>query len=154
MKQINYHNIAVDDWKGTRLVFIGSDTAYTRLFDKIVRIIMSNPDESRLQYSFDKRSRPIIGRTDTLFLIDSDISKADLQRCIEAKIKIIRMSYEDATGFTADQQVLANTDWRFLKLIEKYLNIPDDDLEAHALLSDRKRLRYIIRKGKEGGEID
>lgn len=146
MNDLNYYNMSTDSWKGTRLVFICNDSAFIRLYGKIVNLIENDSDDYIRKYSFTKRAKPIIGKTDTIFLVDSELSDDDLNLCNINKIKIITMDYESATGYTNEQQMLAVTDWRLLKMIEKYIPVPMVDEEGQALLALRKSLRARINQ--------
>lgn len=148
MHKINYYNITSDDWKGTKLNFIGNETACNRLMTKIIKIIQNDLDEFIGDYSFDISTSPMLHIATTIFVIDTKLPLQQIQIADFNKVLLVNMSYESATGFYFEQKELENTDYQMLKVLEKYVNIPKDDINAIALLNKRNNLRASLNLRK------
>ena len=148
MHKINYYNITSDDWKGTKLNFIGNETACNRLMTKIIKIIQNDLDEFIGDYSFDISTSPMLHIATTIFVIDTKLPLQQIQIADVNKVLLVNMSYESATGFYFEQKELENTDYQMLKVLEKYVNIPKDDINAIALLNKRNNLRASLNLRK------
>lgn len=148
MHKINYYNITPDDWKGTKLNFIGNKTACNRLMMKIIKIIQNDTDEFIGDYYFDISTSPMLHIATTIFVIDTKLPLQQIQMANVNNVLLINMSYESATGFYFEQKELKNTDYQMLKVLEKYVNIPKDDINAIALLNKRNNLRALLNLRK------
>lgn len=148
MHEINYYNITPNDWKGTKLNFIGNVTACNRLMTKIIKIIQNDSDEFIGDYSFDISTSPMLHIATTIFVIDTKLPSQQIQIANINKVLLVNMSYESATGFYFEQKELENTDYQMLKVLEKYVNIPKDDINAITLLNKRNNLRISLNLRK------
>lgn len=144
MTEVNYYNITTDDWKGTKLNFVGDETACNRLADKIIKIIANDPDEDIRTYSFDSSTTPMLHTATTVFLIDAALHPQQVKMAKNNKVMLVYMTYEEATGYYREQEELQATDYQILKLMEKYLVIPENDVDAIALLKRRANLRASL----------
>ncbi|USE33755.1 hypothetical protein [Endozoicomonas sp. SCSIO W0465] len=100
MTEVNYYNITPDDWKGTKLNFVGDETACNRLADKIIKIIANDPDEDIRTYSFDSSTTPMLHTATTVFLIDTALHPQQVQMAKDNKVLLVYMTYEEATGYS------------------------------------------------------
>lgn len=149
MTTVNYYNITPDDWKGTKLNFIGSETAYNRLMAKIIKVIENDPDEFIGDYSFYSSTAPMLHTATTVFVIDTELPSQQIQIAQDNKVLLVHMTYEEATGYYPEQAELQATDYQMLKVLEKYLDVPGYDTDTIALLKKRASLRASLNERNE-----